>query len=91
LHDIQLGTYGREAEEAGQALEGGTPYGAEWLFDSWPFRKIRSFHIGAIELPSRKEALIPFALSLMEEPFEVTDKAAKRIRRALYGSFAELM
>jgi predicted O-methyltransferase YrrM len=91
LHDIQLGTYGRKAEEAGETLEGGTPYGAEWLFDRWPFRKIRSFHIGAIELPSREEALISFALSLMEEPFEVTGKAAKRVRRALYRSFAELI
>jgi predicted O-methyltransferase YrrM len=91
LHDIQLGTYGRKAEEAGETLEGGMPYGAEWLFDRWPFRKIRSFHIGAIELPERKGALVPFALNMMEEPFEVTGKAAKRIRRALYQSFAELI
>jgi predicted O-methyltransferase YrrM len=91
LHDIQLGTYGAKAQEAGQTLEGGTPYGAEWLFDRWPFRKIRSFHIGAIELPVCKAALVPFALSLMEEPFEITGKAAKRIRRALYRSFLELV
>ena len=91
LHDIQLGTYGRTAKQAGETLEGDTPYGAEWLFDRWPFRKIRSFHIGAIELPSRKEALVSFALSLLEEPFEVTGKAAKRARRALYQSFAELI
>jgi predicted O-methyltransferase YrrM len=91
LHDIQLGTYGKNQREAGQVLEGGTPYGAEWLFDRWPFRKIRSFHIGAIELPTPKDALIPLALSLMEQPFEVTGKAAKRARRALYESFAELV
>jgi predicted O-methyltransferase YrrM len=91
LHDIQLGTYGRNQKEAGQSLECGTPYGAEWLFDRWPFRKIRSFHIGAIELPSRKAALVPFALRMMEEPFEVTGKAAERIRRALYRSFSELI
>jgi predicted O-methyltransferase YrrM len=91
LHDIQLGTYGKDQREAGQVLEGGTPYGAEWLFDAWPFRKIRSFHIGAIELPSPKAALIPLALSLMEQPFEVTGKAAKRTRRALYESFADLV
>jgi cephalosporin hydroxylase len=90
LHDIQLGTYGREAEAGGQNLEGGTPYGAEWLFEGWPFRKIRSFHIGAIEIPSPKEALIAFALSLMEQPFEIKGKAAKRARRALYQSFVEL-
>ncbi|MEY2564550.1 MAG: hypothetical protein QOH88_2743 [Verrucomicrobiota bacterium] len=91
LHDIQLGTHGVKLRDAGEPLEGGTPYGAEWLFDQWPFRKIRSFHIGAIELPSRKADLVPFALRLMEEPFEVTGKAAKRIRRALYRSFSDLM
>jgi hypothetical protein len=90
LHDIQLGTHGKKLEEAGQALEGGMPYGAEWLFDRWPFRKIRSCHIGAIELPSSKAALIPFALSLMEEPFEIASKATKRLRRALYRSFIAL-
>lgn len=91
LHDIQLGTYGEALREAGQPLEGETPYGAEWLFDRWPFRKIRSAHIGAVELPSRKAALVSFALSLMEEPFEITGKAAKRARRGLYQSFAELI
>ena len=91
LHDIQLGTYGKKLREAGQSLEGETPYGAEWLFDRWPFRKIKSAHIGAIELPSREADLIPFSLSLMEEPFEVTGKAAKRVRRALYQSLAALM
>jgi hypothetical protein len=91
LHDIQLGTYGKAERDAGKQLEGGTPYGAEWLFERWPFRKIRSFHIGAIELPPRKESLVPFALTLMEQPFEVTGKAAQRIRRALYRSFVDLM
>jgi len=91
LHDIQLGTYGKAEREAGKELEGGTPYGAEWLFERWPFRKIRSFHIGAIELPRGKDALVPFALELIEEPFEITGNAAKRIRRALYESFADLL
>lgn len=91
LHDIQLGTYGANQREEDQSLDGETPFGAEWLFDRWPFRKIRSFHIGAIELPSPKEALIPFALTLMEEPFEVRGDAAKRARRALYQSFGDLI
>lgn len=91
LHDIQLGTYGKAERDTGNKLEGGTPYGAEWLFDRWPFRKIRSFHIGAIELPQRKDALVPFALDLMAEPFEITGNAAKRLRRALYESFVELV
>jgi predicted O-methyltransferase YrrM len=91
LHDIQLGTYGKAERDAGNKFQSGTPYGAEWLFDRWPFRKIRSFHIGAIELPSRQEELIPFALDLMEEPFEITGKAVNRLRRAIYESFAELV
>jgi predicted O-methyltransferase YrrM len=90
LHDIQLGTYGKAERDCGNVLEGGTPYGAEWLFERWPFRKIRSFHIGAVELPQQKGALIPFALELMKEPFEVTGKAAKRLHRALYQSFLDL-
>lgn len=90
LHDIQLGSYGEAERVAGKQLEGGTPFGAEWLFERWPFRKIRSFHIGAIELPQRQEALIPFALDLMDKPLELTGKAAKRARRALYRSFADL-
>lgn len=90
LHDIQLATYGKQRREAGQPLEGETPAGAEWLFERWPFRKIRSAHIGAIELPFQKTALIPFALRLMKEPFEIAGKAARQARRALYRSFAEL-
>lgn len=90
LHDIQLGTYGRDQRVASQAVEGGMPYGAEWLFDRWPFRKIRSFHIGAIELPSRKDSLIPFALDLLQRPFEISGRSAEHARRALYRSFTEL-
>jgi hypothetical protein len=91
LHDIQLGSYWKKLKETGQTLESGMPYGAEWLFDRWPFRKIRSVHIGAIELPSRTEALIPFALDMMDEPFEVIGKTAERTRRALFESIAELV
>jgi Methyltransferase domain len=91
LHDIQLGSHGQAERAAGKPIDAGTPYGAEWLFERWPFRKIRSFHIGAIELPAQNNALIPFALDLMEQPFEINGTAAERARRALYRSFAELM
>jgi hypothetical protein len=100
LHDIQLGTLGRKAIEAGQGstnqvffnavLERGAPYGPEWLFDSWPFRKVSGGNIGAVQLPNDKSALIPFALRLMSLPFEITGKAATRARRALYHSFGAL-
>ena len=91
LHDIQLGTLGQEERDAGRGIEEVMPYGAEWLFARWPFRKIRSLHIGAIELPPRLDSLIPFALELMKEPFELASKAGKRIRRALYRSFGDLL
>ena len=91
LHDIQLGTYGEAERAAGRKHEAGTPYGAEWLFERWPFRKIRSFHIGAIELPASRAALVPFALELMDQPFEITGKASKRIRLLLYKTFADLV
>jgi cephalosporin hydroxylase len=89
LHDIRLGTLSRKAIEAGQTLPWGTPYGAEWLFDHWPFRKISSGNIGAIQLPLDKSALIPFALRLMAVPFEIPSKA--RPRRALYQTFSQLL
>jgi len=91
LHDIQLGTYGKAERAAGRPLDSGTPYGAEWLFERWPFRKIRSFHIGAIELPAEKDLLIPFALALMATPFELSGKTQQRVRRALYQSLADLV
>jgi hypothetical protein len=91
LHDIQLGTHGKAERATGKPLDASTPYGAEWLFERWPFRKIRSFHIGAIELPPRLDSLIPFAFDLMDKPFELTGSAAERACRALYRSFAELM
>jgi hypothetical protein len=47
--------------------------------------------IGAIELPPRKNALIPFALDLLRQPFEITGKSAQRARRAIYESFAKLL
>ena len=90
LHDIQLGTTCQKAIEAGQALRF-APFGTEWLFDRWPFRKISGGEIGAVQLPDDKRALIPFALRLMSMPSESRGKAARGARRALYQGFAELI
>ena len=90
LHDIQLGTYGSDLGAPGHAHAEATPFGAEWLFERWPFRKIRSFHIGAVELPPSREALIPFALELLQLPLETSGRSAAKARRALYQSFIEL-
>jgi hypothetical protein len=82
---------GREAVEAGQTLRWGGSYGAEWLFDRWPFRKISGGNIGAIQLPEDKRALVPFALRLMRLQFEITGKDARRTPLALYRSLFELL
>jgi hypothetical protein len=42
-------------------------------------------------LPREHGALIPFALELMAEPFELKSKGAERVRRALWQSFTDLV
>jgi cephalosporin hydroxylase len=91
LHDVRLGTIGEEMRAAGQPTPWGSPYGAQWLFERWPFRKISGGNIGAIQLPNDKRALIPFALRLMSIPFEIEEKALERGSRALYQSFEALL
>ena len=65
-------------------------YGAEWLFDQWPFRKISGGNIGAVQLPHEKSALLPFALRMMSIQFEVVRRQARATRRALYESLGAL-
>ena len=90
LHDIQLGTRGREAKGADWWLRWGTTAGAELVFDSWPFGKISGGNIGAVQLPKEKSALIPFALRLMSVPYEI--KGGRHATdRALHKSFDALV
>jgi predicted O-methyltransferase YrrM len=89
LHDIRLGTLGSEARKAGHLSRWVMPYGAEWLFQHWPFRKISSGNIGAIQLPRDRSALIAFALRLMSIPFE--DNRVRITRAALHQSFEKLI
>ena len=95
LHDIQLGTLGRAMVESGEALSLSSAYGAEWLFERWPFRKIGGGTIGAVQLPNDKSALVSFALQLMSMPFEINagtkGQGFARARHALYQSFADLL
>jgi hypothetical protein len=44
-----------------------------------------------LEVARTKDALVPFALDLMQQPFETTGKSAPRARRALYESFTQLV
>ena len=66
LHDIQLGTMGVNEARKGKPFPYGAPFGAEWLFDGWLFRKISGGNIGALQLPTDKLALAPMALNLMQ-------------------------
>lgn len=96
LHDIQLGTTGRSMAAAGKPFRWGAPDGAEKLFARWPFRKISGGNIGAVQMPNDKRALVPFAMRLMAEPFEIESGAtetakSKRARRAFYQSLSDLV
>lgn len=91
LHDTQLGTIGLEASKKGQTFRWAAAYGAEWLFDYWPFRKISGGNIGAVQLPNDKSALIPFALRLMSIPFELEDRHERGARRAVHRTFKKLI
>jgi len=91
LHDIQLGTMGVTAREKGEPLAHGAPFGAEWLFDLWPFRKITGGNIGALQLPSNKSEIGPIALKLMALPFEMDISGHRRMRHALYRALVELI
>jgi hypothetical protein len=90
LHDIQLGTMGATAREKGEPLAHGAPFGAEWLFDHWPFPKITGGNIGAVQLPLNKAEIVPTALKLMTLPFEMDISSHRRMRQTLYRALVEL-
>jgi predicted O-methyltransferase YrrM len=90
LHDIRLGTLTRAALDAGQTTAFQPVYGAEWLFNQWPWRKISGGNIGAVQLPEHKRALVPFALRMMSIQFEIPEKRARAPRRALYQTIGQL-
>ncbi len=87
LHDIRLGTIGRQTPGPGPH----SSFGAEWLFDHWPFRKISGGNIGAVQIPADKSALIPFALRQMALPSEITGAPGLRTRSALLQTLADLL
>jgi cephalosporin hydroxylase len=90
FHDIRLGTHTAEKGDL-ESLTFGAPFGAEWFFQDWPFRKISGGNIGAVQIPAEKSAMVAPALHLMKRPFEVTPgNEARRDRRALHQSLVEL-
>jgi predicted O-methyltransferase YrrM len=89
LHDIELGSQPGKGEV--EALAFGSPIGAEWLFEKWPFPKISGGNIGAIQIPADKAAIVAPTLRLMQLPFEVDPgNESRRARRALHQSLVEL-
>lgn len=79
LHDIRLGSAGTDS-----------PFGAEWLFQRYPWRKISGGNIGAMQVPADKCVLVPFALRLIAVPFEVDAARGRRLRSALLEALADL-
>ena len=90
LHDIKLGTLGRSNIKADHNVRRGASFGAEWLFEYWPFGKVAGGNIGAIQMPVQKTAIIPAALRLMALPFEITVSSHAIVQRQLYQSFCDL-
>jgi len=89
IHDIRLGSKPGKGDP--ESFRFGTPFGAEWLFENWPFRKISGGEIGAIQLPANKAAIVAPALRLMQLPFELNPgNESRRARRALHQSLVEL-
>ena len=81
LHDIMLAEAARRTEaKRGIKVDYGDQHGPEWLFERWPWEKIRggtegdrfgAANIGAIRLPGRKPRLEEFA-ELIALPWETT-------------------
>jgi predicted O-methyltransferase YrrM len=90
FHDVRLGTHTAEKGDL-ESLAFGAPFGAEWFFQNWSFRKISGGNIGAVQIPTDKSAMVAPALRLMELPFEVNPgNESRRDRRALHQALVEL-
>ena len=90
LHDIQLGTLTSEALAAGRQTPFEPVYGAEWLFDKWPFRKISGGNIGAAQVPMNTAMLVPFAFRMLSIELELPPRQQGAARRAVYRAIAAL-
>ena len=91
VHDIELGSSGERMRAAGTPFEYGAPFGAQWLFEAWPFGKISGGNIGALRLPSRLRDLVPFALAMLRIPSELEPLPARRTLEAFFAALVDLM
>jgi len=90
VHDIELGSLGEKMRGAGDAFEHGAPFGAEWLFEAWPFEKISGGNIGALRLPSHLPDLVPFALAMLRIPSELEPMPSRRTLKAFLAAVVDL-
>jgi predicted O-methyltransferase YrrM len=91
VHDIELGSLAETMRAAGHALEHGAPFGAQWLFQAWPFGKISGGNIGALRLPPNVRDLIPFALAMLRIPSELEPLPTRRTAEAFFAAVVDLM
>jgi predicted O-methyltransferase YrrM len=91
VHDIELGSLGERMRAAGTPFEHGAPFGAQWLFEAWPFEKISGGNIGALRLPSSLRDLVPFALATLRIPSELEPIPARRTLEAFFAAVVDLM
>ena len=91
VHDIELGSLGERMRAAGVAFEHGAPFGAQWLFEAWPFEKISGGNIGALRVPSNVRDLVPFALAMLRIPSELEPIPTRRTLEAFFATVVDLM
>lgn len=91
VHDIELGSLGERMRAAGSPFEHGAPFGAQWLFEAWPFEKISGGNIGALRLPTDVRDLVPFALAMLRIPSELEPIPTRRTFEAYFAAVIELM
>jgi hypothetical protein len=91
LHDIGLGSLGEAMRAAGTSFEHGAPFGAQWLFEAWPFEKINGGNIGALRLPSNSRALVSLALAMLRIPSELEPTPTRRTLEAFFEALVDLM
>jgi predicted O-methyltransferase YrrM len=91
LHDIELGRVTEEIRAAGVEPKYKPSYGAQWLFDAWPFAKISGGNIGALQIPPRLRDLRAFAVAMLRIPSELDAIWARRTAKALLAAAAKLV
>lgn len=62
-------------------------YGAQWMFESWPDRKVSSDNIGAVAVPQDHRTLRPFLEEMGARAFEVAPTGWNRYRKLIADGF----